>query len=71
MLKDPNGREIINSYKKAYDHFSKQFAAAQEKLNSFGGNKKAEGYKEARREYLEAKEVIIAFLTNIMLWRYY
>lgn len=52
---DVDGRELINAYKKAYDHWHKKFTEVQEKLNSFGGDRKADGYKEAKQEYKYAK----------------
>ena len=54
-LVDPSGEEVINQYKPAYDYFNKQLKVAKEKFDSFGGNKKADGYKEAKKEYNKAK----------------
>ena len=54
-LKDPDGKKVINSYKEAYDYWHKRFTIAQENLNSFGGNRKSDGYKEAKQEYKYAK----------------
>ena len=54
-LVDPNGEKVINAYENDYNEKKTDYEAAYNKFISFGGNKNAEGYKEAQREYRKAK----------------
>ena len=54
-LVDPNGEEIVNVYKDAYEYVSKQYSEAKKNWEAFKGDRKAEGYKEARQKYKDAK----------------
>ncbi|MBO4655989.1 MAG: hypothetical protein J5644_10625, partial [Bacteroidales bacterium] len=54
-LMDPNGEEVVNEYAEAKNKAENDYSNAKSKFDSYGKNRKAEGYKEARQEYRSSK----------------
>jgi RHS repeat-associated protein len=63
-LVDPNGMEVINGHAQEVAAWKYGVKRAQEKLDAFGGNKKAEGYKEAKRELRNANRQLTIAQNN-------
>ena len=56
MLIDPDGREIVNAYEKTKNQAEAKMNDAKTRFESFDGNKKSDGYKQAKREYNKSKK---------------
>lgn len=54
MLLDPLGMDIINAHKKENEEAESKRNKAKERLGAFNGNKKADGYKDAKSDYKNA-----------------
>ncbi len=54
MLVDPFGMDIINAYEKENKEAETKRNKAKETFDSFNGNKKADGYKDAKSNYNKA-----------------
>ena len=53
---DPTGEELINSYQEGWDKAKQKLAEAKQAFDAFGGNRKADGYKETKKNFNQAKK---------------
>ena len=64
ILVDPDGMDIINGYRPDVELAKLIVKQAQSKLDAFGGNKKADGYKAAKKELKAAKNQLTIALDD-------
>lgn len=55
VLVDPNGMDIINPYEEKKNQAEAQMNAAKTRLESYNGNKNAEGYNQAKKDYKNSR----------------
>ena len=64
ILVDPDGMDIINGYRPDVELAKLIVKQAQSKLDAFGGNKKADGYKDAKKTLKAAKNQLAIALDD-------
>jgi RHS repeat-associated protein len=61
---DPTGMEVINEYEAAYKKAENRVNDAQKAFDAFGRDKKADGYKDAKKELRQAKKELSGITPN-------